>query len=473
MIPSLVLASLLAADPEQVYRAGAFEVITRDEAKTARVVLNHLEQFRYAFGATVGQPDAKPLWPVRIRVTAKQTTDLKLGRDAYEATIARNTPVPPQWNRALGEILLRDAVNRMPDRFERGLIDFFSTLEVTGVKVIAGAPPAPVNIDWARVHLLMVNDSYRGRLRPLLFNLQQGNDPAASFKNSLGVTEADIEKQLAEWMKAGSYSTTALNAKPINPERDFYPREWKPPAASPMDAFDRGDFAAAAQLKPDWPEPKRKLAEKEPDPARRSALLEEAAKLARRDASLWREVAESLLAQNRFPDAAKAWGFAERAAATDADRARMRQARLELENTRADFDDNEKRRKKQAADDELNRLRNEELARIKRAEAKANAGLTPLAPGTKVEEWWEDKTEQLAGTLERIDCAAARRILVVRTPDKKLTRIALPADPTRMQLIGAPSMAFDCGPLKAPLSVNVHYAGKAPATLEAVKLEIR
>lgn len=470
---SLLCLTLLAADPEQVYRAGPFEVITQGEAKTARTVLNHLDQFRHVFGATVGQAEVKPLWPVRIRVTAKQTTDLKLGRDAYEATIAKNGAVPGQWNRMLGEILLRDGVSRMPERFERGLIDFFSTLEVSGVRVMAGAPPAPTNTDWARVHLLMVNDSYRGRLRALLSNLQQGNDPAASYRNSLGVTEAEVEKQLAEWMRAGQYGTVALNAKPVNAERDYHPREWVEPKVSAMEAFERGDYAAAAQAKPDWWEPKAKLAEAEKEPARKVALLEEAAKLARRDAGRWRRVAEELLAQNRFPEAAKAWAAAERASATDTERAQMRRARLDLETARADFDDSEKRRKKQAAEDELNRLRNDELARIKRAEAKANEGLTPLEPGTKVEQWWEEKTEQITGTLVRVDCAAGRRILVVRGADQKLTRVALPVDAARMQLVGAPTMAFDCGPMKKPLAVAVHYQGKAPAMLEAVKLEIR
>ena len=470
--PLLVLV-LLAADTEQVYRAGPFEVITKDEAKSARTVLNHLDQFRHTFGATIGQPDVKPLWPVRIRITPKQTTDLKLGRDAYEATIAKNTPVPAQWNRMLGEILLRDGVSRMPERFERGLIDFFSTLDVSGVRVTAGAPPAAVNPDWGRVHLLMVNDSYRGRLRALLFNLQQGNDAAASFRNSLGVTEAEIEKQLSEWMRAGPAGTTALNAKPVNPERDYLPREWIPPKVSPMEAFERGDYAAAAQAKPEWWAPKAKLAEAEKDPARKAALLEEAARLARRDAGLWRRAAEEWMAQNRYADAAKAWTAAERAAASDTERAAMKRARLDLETARADFDDNERRRKKQAAEDELNRLRNDELARIKRAEAKANEGLTPLAPGTKVETFWEDKTEQVTGALERVDCAAGRRILVVRTADKKLFRAALPLDATRMQLVGAESMTFDCGPVKKPLSLVLHYAGKPPLTPEAVKIEIR
>ena len=99
------------------------------------------------------------------------TTDLVIDRDAYTATIAKNTPVPDQWNRALAGLFLNDGVARMPEKFETGLVEFFSTLNVDGVRVIAGAPPPKPGLDWARVHLLMVSDKYRGRLRTLLFNL--------------------------------------------------------------------------------------------------------------------------------------------------------------------------------------------------------------------------------------------------------------------------------------------------------------
>ncbi|MBY0507320.1 MAG: hypothetical protein K2X03_25625 [Bryobacteraceae bacterium] len=459
-----LLATTLLADEWTVFRIGPFEAITQNEQKSARAVLNHVEQLRHTLGQALGQPELKSRWPIRLTVGGKVTTDLVIDRDAYTATIAKNTPVPDQWNRALAGIFLNDSVARMPEKFERGLIEFFSTLNVEGVRVIGGAAPPRPSLDWARVDLLMVSDKYRGRLRTLLFNLQKGNAPEPSYKNAFERTEAEIETEAKAWLAAGNFPTTSLNAKPIAPDRDFLARPWNPlkKTESAMDAFDRGDYAAAVRIKPDWPAAKVKLAESASE-ADKIRLLREAATEAQRNPDYWRLLAETLAASREYGESYKAWGAAERAARDDAERAKMRTARLALENAKLDFEDAERQRKKDEAARDLERVKNDSLRSIRMAEAKANESLAGGDSGgesVKPVPWWDDpKNERTAtGDLERVECAQGRMTLVLRDTAKKLSRITLPSDSSRLKLRGQEGTTLVCGPLPKPLPLKVVYA---------------
>lgn len=459
LLPFLLAAAPLLADDWTVFRLGPYEVITQSDQKSARVVLNHLEQFRHTYAQTLGQTELKARWPIRITVGGKATTDLVIDRDAYTATIAKNARVPDQWNRSLAEIFLNDAIARMPEPFERGLIDFFSTLNVDGVRVVAGAPPPQPNLDWARVHLLMVSDRYRGRLRTLLFNLQKGNAPIPSYKNAFERTQEEIEAEAKAWFAAGNFPTTLLNAKPISAERDFVARPWNPArkAESAMDAFDRGDYAAAVRLKPDWPAAKVKLAATA-SPADKTRLLREAANEAQRNPEYWRLLAEDLAANKDFVESYKAWGAAERASRNDAERAQMHAARLALEDIKLDAQENERRRKKEEEARELERIKNDSLRNIRLAEAAANEKLGGTE-GVKPVPWWEDPKNEatVAGSLERVDCAQGRMTLVLRDAAKRLARVQLPADPARLKLKGDSTVTFVCGPLAKPLALRLTY----------------
>ncbi len=460
LLTMLVVLPALAEE-WTVFRLGPFEVITQSEQKSARLVLNHLEQFRHTFGQTLGQTELKARWPIRITVGGKSTTELVIDRDAYTGTIAKNTPVPDQWNRALADIFLNDGIARMPEPFERGLVDFFGTLNVDGVRVIAGAAPPKPTLDWARVHLLMVSDRYRGRLRTLLFNLQKGNAPVPSYKNAFERTQEEIESEAKAWFAAGNFPTTALNAKPIAPDRDFPPRPWNPlkKVESAMDAFDRGDFAAAVRIKPDWPAAKIKLAATtaEPDKTR---LLREAAIEAQRNPDYWRMLAENLAALQQYGEAYKAWGAAERAARNEPERAKLRLARLALENAKLDFEDSERQRKKDEEARDLERIKNDSLRSIRMAEAKANDKLSGPGGAPKPEAWWEDPKNEftLTGNLERVDCAAGRMTLVLRDPAKKLSRVMLPVDAAKLKVRGEASATFVCGVAAKSMSLKVTYA---------------
>lgn len=467
LITVLVSVPLCAA--ELLFQAGPFEVITEDP-KTGRLVLNHLEQFRHTYGQTMGVPDLKPRWPIRITV-AKQSSDLKLGRDAYVATIARGAAVPAQWNRALAEIFLEDGTARMPAPLERGLIAFFSTLQVSGVRVTGGAPIAQPDLDWARVHLLMTSDEYRGKLRPLLFNLQRGNAPQPSYRNAFSKSAEEIEKEAQAYFRARQFGTVLLNAKPIDPERDFHPRAYAPRAVeSPMDAFDAKDYAKAVALKPDWPEAKYRLAMQTEAPVEKIKLLREAAATAQRDARYWRTLAETESSQGQFAEAAKSWTAAERASLTDADRAQIRQARLALDDSRLNQLEEERRQKKLAEEAELNRLKNEAIGRIRLAESKARDA-SGGAIEAKPEAWWEDnrKLQPQAGTFIRLDCVGRTRYLVLQEGGKTL-KMTLAPD---IAVMNVESYNFVCGPVAKPPRVTVFYEAKnLPGAIgEAVRVE--
>ena len=461
MRPLLLLLTALSALAQEwtVFRLGPFEVVTQNEQKSARLVLNHLEQFRHTYGQTLGQTELKARWPIRITVGGKATTDLVIDRDAYSATIAKNATVPDQWNRALAEIFLNDAIARMPEPFERGLVDFFSTLNVDGVRVIAGAPPPKPTLDWARVHLLMVSDRYRGRLRTLLYNLQKGNAPVPSYKNAFERTQEEVEVEAKAWFAAGNFSTTALNAKPIAPERDFPPRPWNPlkKVESPMDAFDRGDFAGAVRIKPDWPAAMVKLASSSPEPDK-TRLLREAATAAQRNPDYWRLLAESLAASQQYGESYKAWGAAERAARDDAERDKMHAARMALENAKLDFEDAERQRKKDEAARDLERIKNDSLRSIRMAEAKANESLGAADSPKPVPSWDDQKhPNSVAGSLERVVCTQGRMTLVLRDAAKKLSRVLLPVDASQLKMQGQPGTTFACGVLPKPVGLKVAY----------------
>ena len=130
----------------------------------------------------------------------------------------------------------------MPPAFEHGLIEFFSTFEANGIHITVGAPPPRPDLDWARVHLLMVDPEYSGKLRVLLFNLRQGIAEDASYRNAFGQGPAEIEAKAKSHLAAGRFQTTSISSLPLS-EKDFPER-----AVSVADArLARADLLAGAQ----------------------------------------------------------------------------------------------------------------------------------------------------------------------------------------------------------------------------------
>jgi hypothetical protein len=221
---------LLAADDRWVkFTRGPFEVMTDASARGARETLVRFEQFRNALGQIVGEDDLQTPLPVRIFVfkNAKawtSTAPLTEGRDRYAIVLSEKSAVTPEIYSELTRLFLKSNTTQMPTAFERGLIAFFSTFEVNGIRITAGKPPAKPDLDWARIHLMVADPDYYGKIRVLLYNLRHGvaDDPA--YRNAFGKSAAEVEAAAKKHFAAGNFQTTSLPSRPMS-EGDFPERQ--------------------------------------------------------------------------------------------------------------------------------------------------------------------------------------------------------------------------------------------------------
>ena len=238
---------LLAADDHWVkFTRGPLDVMTDAGPRSGRETMVRFEQFRAALGQIVGEDDLQAPLPLRIFVfkNAKGWTSaapLTEGRDHYCIVLSEKGAVTPEIYSALTGLFLKSNTAQMPPAFERGLIAFFSTFEVTGIRITAGKPPARPDLDWARIHLMVVDPDYYGKIRVLLYNLRHGvaDDPA--YRNAFGKSAAEVEAAAKRHFAAGNFQTTRLPSRPMA-EGDFPERE-----VSATDiVLARGDLLAGA-----------------------------------------------------------------------------------------------------------------------------------------------------------------------------------------------------------------------------------
>jgi hypothetical protein len=217
---------LLAADDHWLrFTSGPFEVLTDAGARAGRETMVRFEEFRHALGQIVGEQDLQTPVPVRILVfrNAKgwaSPAPLAEGRDCYAIVLAEKSAVPPAVYSELTRLFLKSNTARMPPAFEHGLAEFFATFEVSGIHITVGAPPPQPDLDWARVHLLVVDPEYFGKLRVLLYNLRKGVDQDPAYRNAFGKPAAEIEAQAKRHLAERDFPTTSLSSRPMT-ERDF------------------------------------------------------------------------------------------------------------------------------------------------------------------------------------------------------------------------------------------------------------
>ncbi len=440
---------LAPADRWLLYRIGPFEVYSSGDDKVAKETLNLLEQFRYTFGTVLGKPELDAVFPVRVVVNKGM----------------KQPPITREFLLDLGRTFIEDNAGRMPQGIEQGLVVLFSTLQVQGTHVTLGAlpPENERNRDWARVHMLSTGERFSGKLRVLLGNLQKGIAAEPAYSNAFAMKPSEVEKALDAYIAANKFGTAQLNAKPINAQRDFFPKpsEGPPSANEARESFAQGDFVKAAIANPKWAAPILEMARKEPAMLKKIDLLKKAASLAPRNAEYWRLLAETQESQKLFPDAAKSWAAADRAAVNDEDRAKFRTARLNLDQQRLDFAAAEKKRIAEEKQRELDRLRDEAMKKIRAAEAKVNR---PLDPGQKVEDWWDgtQPTAKLKGKLERVDCLTGMARIAVRTEDKKLVQLLI-RNPGKIVIEGGGDKTLGCGSQRPPRNISVGYFPKPDA----------
>ncbi len=224
----------------------------------------------------------------------------------------------------------------------------------------------------------------------------------------------------------------------------------------------------AIALNPNWAEPHALFAALVLNPAKKLQELEAAARLDPRNASRWRALAEADMAQNKHPEAAKAWTAAEKAAASDAERDEIRAADQDFTDRRLEFEAAERKRAEEERQRNLQRIKDAALAEIHAAEERANRGQPAPPPGRKLEAWWDGPAPsgKLQGRLVQVDCLGGVTRLVIESPGRKLTRLTI-HDPGKVVVVSGGKLSLGCGVARSPREVAIEYFPNSDAKLGA------
>jgi hypothetical protein len=206
------------------FTSGPFEVFSGAGAKEGREALVRFEEFRHALGYVLGSDNLQLPLAIHLLIfksgAPRMPEPVVEGRGAYGIVLTSNKPPDPAIFARLTQLFMDDNTARMPGRLERGLIDFFSTIEVKGIRITVGTPPAKPGLDWARIHLLIADPEYYGKLRVLTYNLAKGVDEDAAFQNAFGKSPEQIELEAQKHLAAGNFQTTTISSLAMSPQ-DF------------------------------------------------------------------------------------------------------------------------------------------------------------------------------------------------------------------------------------------------------------
>jgi hypothetical protein len=242
------IPALLAADDHFIkFTRGPYEVFTDAGAHAGREAMVRFEEFRAALGQIVGETDLQTPQPVRIFVFKNphgwtSSSPVIEARDRNAIVLAEKAPVTPDVYSALIRLFLKSNTAQMPPSFESGLVAFFSTFNVNGIRPIVGAPPAKPDLDWARVHLMVCDPDYFGKVRVLLYNLRRGAAADPAYRNAFGKSAAEVEAQAKQHFSAGNFQPCTLNPAPMA-ESDFPER----PVSEADGRLARADLLIGAQ----------------------------------------------------------------------------------------------------------------------------------------------------------------------------------------------------------------------------------
>lgn len=219
------------ADPHWIKaRLGSFEAISDDGRRPATQALSQFEQFRFALGSVLGQPDLRLEPPLRI-IVFKNAQEMQsqcppgmiTGRDRTMACTTAEGQLPAGLLRELTRMLLENNVSKMPAPIEAALETFFSTVQSTAVHVTWGAPPPPSERtrEWALLHRIITQPDTSAQARIYLHNLASGMDKASAGRNAFGQDGAKFEADVDRYFAAGIFGTAVAPNRPLNPDRDF------------------------------------------------------------------------------------------------------------------------------------------------------------------------------------------------------------------------------------------------------------
>ena len=524
-------------------KSGPFVVLCESGDADARFALNYLEQFRHALGASFGRDDLRTTWPLVV-VIAKDSKSRPaeppaLARENYLATWPAGSVPPPPWFEQAASLLLEASLpGRLPSGMEKGLAVLYSTLQVQGTRITLGAPPAVSerSREWALLHMLSTRPETSGRVRVLLWNLAQGGEEDAAFRNAFEKPAVEVQKLVGPYLAAGQFGVTSVSGAPIDPDRQFHvwpasPAQVKllpadrllsrkaaapeitaaykaaaaacspeglglvalsenqPAEARPLfesatagegcgprgylelAALEKDPAKAAPSLEtaakknPNWALPYVKLAEIEPNQGKKAWYLKKAVAIDSRTSQTWFMLAQALEASRQLPEAVKAYRNAERVALTDSERDQLRNRVVESDQKRIDAEAAARAQKAQLERDEVEKVRQENLASIHAAEQKANSSAPQIKPGAKIETWWDGPpTTAFEGTLERVDCLGRAARLVLKDSANKPFQLLVP-DPTKIVIAGGGDKTLRCGLQKPPRRVKVDYVPQPNAKL--------
>lgn len=497
LLPILALIACPLHAGWTLFRTAHIDLVTDADGKPAREALARLEQLRHLVARLAGKPEVEPRWPLRIllfkpgrNAAAQPTPTLSLAADAWRGAWPAGEPLPAAWMEAWARELWESNTPPMEPRYEAALIALFSTLDARATRISLGAPP-PVEArtqEWALFHMLAANPETQGRFRILLANLQQSAALDIAMKNAYDAEGAKLLAAAPAHLASGQFAAAEWSGAPLNPERDFRARDYdaaraaqflKAPAGaeSAMDLYERAlkepDAQAAeklllqaSELNPRWAEPHARIAAITAGLGHKIGRMKKALSLDPRRLEWWRSLADWQWQARLYADAQQSWRHAERLAADPELKARIAARGQELARQRIDLETADRLRAEEEKRAELEKLRQEALARIREAENRANAQLNPGAQPAKVVDWWDGPrpSAKVSGLLERMECLKQGARLHIRDGEGKVTVLHI-SDPSKIVLSGSGEMDLQCGPQKPARRVMIEYSPKPDARL--------
>ena len=527
MLSTLFAVSACAADWVE-YRSGPFRVFSDAGDRHGREALTQLEQLRFVLGATLGGASSATLgvrelttvWPIQLVLFAHQKdyTPHALPMPlidggastlaAWSADVGKDTELPHDLLRALTQRLIEDNSSRLPQEIEIALGDLMATMHVTdATKVFLGAPLPAGEITgdrlraWAKLQMLTTQPDFAGKLRVYLNNLQQTGDQDVAARNAFDLTAGKLNERIEAYFRAGKFEAAPISGRAIAPNRDFIEKEVVKPAKgktgmedliAELDAhgntFPPGSprallaenalesLDAAAESNPRWAEPYVKMAVLENDTARKIADLKKAAALAPRNSEYWQKLAQAQADATLYADAEKSWNAAERAAPNDAERERIHQAKVELQDERAAFAIAEKKFQLEEDARDLQRVKDNAANEVHAAERAANARLSGnrgnvANPVPYAEAGFGDAdaallhTTPVSGTLTKVDCLAgsALRLTILQATGRPVSLLIRDLNKLTIETPDARQVEFACGVQKPARQIEVRHDSKADA----------
>ena len=498
VIGSAILAASAWGASWTEYTSGQYRIMSNGGDRAAKQKLAQLDQLRTTLGYYLGKDELSVIWPIEIVLFSNQREyaphslpqPLVEGPDSVIAAWTADMPLPHDLLRDIARQFIEANAGRMPQAIDQALCDLMATVDVAKKGMTIGTAPAAGELPelrmlaWAKVDMLATRPEYSGKLRVYLNNLQQGGEEELASRNALGLTPAEFNKRVADYLQEGNFSAVMPAGPPINPDRDFDSKKLTDADVKAMFAAleaqgkdfpedsprwllmhgKRDDLEQAAKANPKWAAPHAALAELHADPEGRAKEWALATSLEPRNAEYWMELAYAQEDGGKYDDAAKSWKLAERNSATADQQVRMHKERMSLEERRTRYTLEAKQHNKQVAADDLEQVRKAAEARIRAAEDAANKRNGSGKSSTPAVPWWSDQDGQkLSGSLTNVECLKSGSLRLTVQPEGGAIVKLMILDVNNLAVKGADRAQFSCGVQKPAKQINLVHDGMADA----------